>query len=147
MAAVPSDFKALKYAYYDGSPIRPLQFVTLEELYRDYPVRTGASSVPQVISREGSNFIFGPVAADGTAVLKGIYYAKQDPLRTTDPSWYVTNAPDLLLYGSLLEAAPFIMDDVRIPIWRQLYEEAKRTVELEEINSQFPTQALKVRVS
>ena len=147
VAAVPADFKALKFAYYNGNTAIPLQWVELDELYRDYPSRsTGATSSPSVISREGSNFVFGPVAADGTAVLKGLYYAKQDPLRTTDPSWYVTNAAELLLYGSLLESAPFLKDDTRIPVWRQLYEEAKRTVQLEECNSAHPTQALKVRL-
>jgi hypothetical protein len=140
---VPTDFKALKLAYVDGNPVHVLQWVELDELYRDYPVVSG-SGTPAVISREGTNFVFGPSPADFT--LKGVYYAKQDPLRTTDPSWYVTNAPELLLYGSLLEAAPFLKDDARISVWRQLYEEAKRTVQLEECNSAHPTQALKVRL-
>ena len=148
VAAVPTDFKALKFAYYNGNTAIPLQWVELDELYRDYPSRsTGATSSPSVISREGSNFVFGPVAADGTAVLKGIYYAKQDPLRTTDPSWYVTNAPELLLYGSLLEAEAFIMNDPRLLTWKEFYTDAIRSLKQEEANSSFPTQALKVRTA
>ena len=129
VAAVPTDFKALKFAYYDGTPVDLLDWVPLDELYRDYPNRSQTSSNPSVISREGSNFVFGPKASSGT--LKGIYYAKQDPLRTTDPSWYVTNAPEVLLYGSLLEAKPFIMDDVRIPVWAQFFQEAVETLKIE----------------
>lgn len=148
VAAVPSDFKALKFAYYDGNAAQVLQWVELDELYRDYPNRSsGASSSPAVISREGSNFVFGPVAADGTAALKGIYYAKQDPLRTTDPSWYVTNAPEVLLYGSLLEAEAFIMNDPRLLVWREFYRDAVETLKQEESNSRHPTQALKVRIA
>lgn len=123
VAAVPADFKALKFAYYDGTPTHPLEWVAVEEVYRDYPDRSD-TGIPDVISREGSNFIFGKVATDATAGLKGIYYAKQDPLRTTDGSWYVTNAPELLLYGSLLEAAPFIHDDARLPVWEALFRDA-----------------------
>ena len=132
VAAVPADFKALKFAYYNETPVRLLQWVAIEELYRDYPDRSDTGS-PSIISREGSNFVFGKVASDGT--LTGIYYAKQDPLRTTDPSWYVTNAPEVLLYGSLLEAAPFIHNDARLPVWQTLYTDAVQSLIDEEGNS------------
>lgn len=129
---VPSDFKALKFGYVNESPITILEWIGIEELYRKYPTRSG-SNTPKFISRDGANFVFGPSAKDFT--LSGIYWAKQDPLRTTDPSWYVTNAPELLLYGSLLEAEPFIKNDARIPVWRTMYEEAVKSIEIEERNS------------
>jgi len=99
----------------------------LENLYRKYPDRSEIRT-PCAISREAGNFVFGDVATDGTAVLLGVYYAKQDPLRTTDPSWYVTNAPEVLLYGALLEAVTFIKDDQRIPIWQSFYNNAVQTL-------------------
>lgn len=144
VAAVPSDFKALKFAYFDNTPVELLDWVSVEEVYRDYPDRTNAS-LPCVISREGSNFIFGPRSKDGT--LKGIYYAKQDPLRTTDSSWYVVNAPELLLYGALMEAAPFIHGDERIPVWEQFFAQALKTVQTEERNSSVSMSSLVQRAS
>jgi hypothetical protein len=45
-------------------------------------------------------------------------------LRTTDPNWYITNAPQVLLYGSLIEAEPFLRNDERIQLWRSYYDEA-----------------------
>ena len=120
------------------------EWTSLEELYDEYPTRSGAST-PKYISREGSNFVFGPVAADGT--LKGIYYAKQDPLRTTDPSWYVTNAPEVLLYGSLLEATPFIWDDARIPVWQSMYDRSVSTLLVEQGNSEVSQGRLIQRAS
>lgn len=133
VAAVPADFKALKYAYFDEAPVTVLKWVPPSELYKKYPVRSGAET-PSVISREGTNFIFGPLSKDGT--LTGIYYAKQDPLRTTDPSWYVTNAPEVLLYGSLLEAEPFIQGDQRIPVWQEFFRDALQTVMDEQDNAE-----------
>jgi hypothetical protein len=144
VAAVPSDFKALKFAYVDHTPIYLLQWVPIEELYRDYSDRQ-SSSYPSVISREGSNFVFGPVSVSGT--LKGIYYAKQDPLRTTDPSWYVTNAPEVLLYGSLLEASSFIQNDARLQTWGELYRDAIGTLQDEEKNAATSRGQLVQRVS
>lgn len=133
-AAVPTDFKALKFAYFDQSPVEILEWVPLDHLYRSYPNRS-ESFTPAFISRQAGNFVFGPSSKDGT--LRGVYYAKQDPLRTTDGSWYVVNAPELLLYGSLLEAVPFIKDDVRIPIWQQFYTDAINTVKEEERHSKY----------
>ena len=144
VGAVPADFKALKFAYVPDSPAILLKWVPLEEVYRDYPLRSGAST-PQVISREGANFVFGPYAKDFT--LTGVYYAKHDPLRTTDPNWYVTNAPEVLLYGSLLEAAPFIQDDARLPVWQQLYTDAVRSLRKENRNAEYSRGQLQQRVS
>jgi hypothetical protein len=121
-----------------------LQWVSIEELYRDYPDRSEAGS-PCVISREGSNFVFGSVSSDGT--LRGIYWAKQAFLRDTDPSWYSTNAPEVLLYGSLLEATPFIMGDERIPVWQGFYNESISTLQAEEMNSSASKGQLIQRVS
>lgn len=131
VATVPTDFKKLKHAYYlSGTIACPLKWASIEQVYEDYPDRS-SSGVPNLISREAGNFVFGQVADDGTAVLKGVYYAKQDPLRTTDPSWYVTNHPEALLYGSLLHAAPFLEDDQRILTWTNLFERAIDSIEKE----------------
>ena len=43
-------------------------------------------------------------------------------------SLLLTNHPNLLLYGSLAEAAPYIGDDQRIMPWAQLYQERLRAV-------------------
>jgi len=142
VAAVPTDFKALKFAYYDATPVNMLEWVAIEKLYRDYPDRSGGQT-PKTISRETTNFVFGPVSKDGT--LKGVYYAKQDPLRTTDPSWLCTNAPEVLLYGSLLEATPFILGDERIQVWQMLFSDSIQSLMDEESNAEVSRGQLRQR--
>jgi hypothetical protein len=146
VAALPADFKSLKFAYMSGTPADVLQWVPIEELYRKYPDRSDTTSNPKVISREGSNFIFGPASVDDE-VLNGIYYAKQDPLRTTDPSWYATNAPEVLLYASLMESAPFIQNDERLSVWSQLLEDAVFSLKVEQENAEYSGGQLLVRPS
>ena len=126
---VPTDFKKLKFAYVDEAPVTLLDWVPINKLYKDYPVRSGAET-PCVISREGSNFVFGPYPKDFT--LTGIYYAKQDPLETTDNSWYVDNAPDALVYGALMEAAMFIQDPEKYNFWKPMFDEAVQTIKEEQ---------------
>ncbi len=82
-AAVPTDFKALKVAYYNGTEAVVVDWTAIEDLYRDFPDRADSTTTPEQISREAASFVFGPVATDASAGLKGVYYDKQDPLRTT----------------------------------------------------------------
>lgn len=39
-------------------------------------------------------------------------------------NWLTDFAPQLLLYGTLLEATPFLKNDERIPVWQQMYDRA-----------------------
>ncbi len=61
---------------------------------------------------------------------------------TTQTNWLTENAPDLLLYASLLEAVPFLKVDERIPVWQGFYEAAKRALQVQEIEGKYDTQAL-----
>jgi hypothetical protein len=39
-------------------------------------------------------------------------------------NWLTEYAPQLLLYGALLEATPFLKNDERIPVWQNMYDRA-----------------------
>lgn len=123
--AVPADYVELKFAYIDGAPTRNLERVALEEIYTRYPTRS-TTGKPSYIAREGDNFIFGPYP-DSTYTVKGIYYAKLAALSNSNTSnWLTTSAPSLLLFGSLCEAAPFVVDDMRVPVWEAKFQQALR---------------------
>lgn len=144
VGALPTRFKKLRFAYVDESPIQILDWMPLEDLYRKYPVRSGANT-PVRVSRQGNNFVFGEYPKDFT--MTGTYYQKFEPLRTTDGNWYVTDAPEVLLYGALLEAEPFIKNDPRIPVWRSLLADAIDSIETEETSSKYPSGSLRARVA
>lgn len=143
VAAVPSDYLELKYAYVDGSPIQWLDATTPEEVYRSYPVRS-ASGKPTLIAREAGNFIFGPFP-DDTYTVKGIYYAKPDDLRTTTVNALIQDHPDLFLYGSLLEAEPFLKNDNRITVWKSFYDDAWNSIKESERRENISGGSLRVR--
>lgn len=124
-AAVPSDCLALKIAYLNGQSETPLIASSLEQVLQSYP-RT-SSGKPRWIARDGTTFVFGPLP-DGTYTLNGTYFAKPTVLRSyaadAAAHWLVVNAPDLLLYGALMEAQPYVMNDKRYPLWDAKYKEA-----------------------
>ena len=55
-----------------------------------------------------------------------IVYYQLPPLLDEDhqTNWLTDNAPEVLLYGTLLEAAPFLKNDERIPVWQAMYDRA-----------------------
>ncbi len=53
------------------------------------------------------------------------YYAKIPALSDSNTTnWLLTKAPEIYLYGSLLESAPFMEDDQRLATWISLYKAA-----------------------
>jgi hypothetical protein len=132
VAAVPTSpvYVELKYAYVDVSPVQSLDRVPPDQVFAMYPVRSGAE-IPSVIAVDGSNFIFGPYP--GNYTVKGIYYGRLAALSDSNTTnWFTSYAPDLLLYGSLLEAEPFLKNDRRIPVWQAFYQRAYEAVQNEE---------------
>lgn len=136
VATIPTSpaLVALKYAYVDGSPVTSLDHVPPDDIYAKYPNRSGTAEIPRLIAMEGANFIFGPYP--GNYTIKGIYYARLAALSGSNlTNWFTTNATDALLYGSLLEAAPFLIDDPRIPMWQAAFDRAVRSIKTEEVRS------------
>jgi len=55
-----------------------------------------------------------------------ILYYELPPLLddAVQSNWITEYAPQLLLYGTLLEATPFLKNDERIPVWQNMYDRA-----------------------
>jgi hypothetical protein len=129
--AVPSDYVELIHARVDGSPTSPLTKKTSEWIYANYPTRS-ADGQPKFIAREGGSFIFGPYP-DSTYSIKGLYYARLAPLSDGNTTnWLTENAPDLLLFAALCEAAPYLVKDDRVALWEAKYKNAKDAVQGED---------------
>jgi len=71
-----------------------------------------------------NDFQLAPIP-DAVYTVKLLYYSAPTFLSdSTSSNAFLANCPDVLLYGSLLEAAPYLMDDARIAVWGSLYDKA-----------------------
>lgn len=62
-----------------------------------------------------------PAPSSPGAELTITYYAKVPSLSASQATnWLLTKAPDLYLYATLANAAPYLQNDERIPVWAQL---------------------------
>jgi len=126
--SLPSGYLDLKHAQLTTAPITRLQRKDAEWIYTAYPTRS-ADSTPRFIARDATSFIFGPYP-DSSYTVAGVYFKKLDALSDSNTSnWLITDAPDLLLYASLVEAATDLVQDQRAQLWESKYQQAKREIE------------------
>ena len=60
-------------------------------------------------------------------------YLQSFGLSAANPTnWLLTNHPDLYLYGTLLESAPYIRDDDRITLWQNRFDMALSQIQQKE---------------
>jgi hypothetical protein len=122
--AVPSDFleaKSLKLT--STNPQTPLSFLSIDALDAEMTKYT-ASGKPRFFGVVGGQLRIVPTP-DATYTTELTYYAKLSKLSTSNTNnWLLTSSPDIYLYGSLLQAAPYLQDDARIQTWATLYERA-----------------------
>lgn len=143
--AVPSGYLEMKFAYVNGSPMRKLERKDAEWIYLNYPTRS-SDGTPKFFAREATNFIFGPYP-DSAYTVKGVYYKKLDALSGTNTTnWLITDAPDLILFASLCEAAPFLQDDARVPLWEKKYAQIKDRFQRNDVEEEFSGSPLAVTV-
>jgi hypothetical protein len=74
-----------------------------------------------------------------------IYYERPQPLDSSNQTnWFTTYAPQALLYGSLLQAMPFLKNDDRMPMWRAEYDLIINTLKAEDVARVGDRQAIAV---
>lgn len=115
VAALPTDYVDLKYAYIDGTPVTPLQPKSASYVVLRYPTRS-SSDKPKFIARDAGNFIFGPYPDSGYTVV-GTYYKRLTSVLTSANALF-TNNPDLYLFAALCELEGFKKDDKRVQMWQ-----------------------------
>ena len=115
--ALPTGYLQMREIHLTTSPIVSLSYITPEIMYR---IRAGSTSgKPNSYTILGDNILFGPTPDSGYTY-SVTYYKGFDALSDAAPTnWLLTNAPDLYLYGTLLQAEPFLMNDERVPLWER----------------------------
>lgn len=118
--SLPSDFLQLRDLFVVTNPVRDLQYVTPSVFSRNG--RVTESGLPVYYTILGSEFKFAPTP-DTDYTLEILYYSAPEYLTDSNPSnVFVAQCPDLLLYGALIEAEPFLMNDARIQLWAGMYD-------------------------
>jgi hypothetical protein len=79
-----------------------------------------------------THWLVGPTP-DEAYVFEVLYYERAQPLDSSNQTnWFTVYAPQALLYGSLLQAMPFLKNDDRIPMWEAQYKQIMDVLKTED---------------
>ena len=102
-------------------PVTTLEYLTPEALNAKRAAST-ANGKPLFYTMIGTEIQVYPVpSGDYTAEM--VYYSKIPSLSDSETTnWLLTLAPDIYLYGALMQSAPYLQDDNRLSVWNALYQ-------------------------
>lgn len=133
---LPTRFLGVRRFFLDGSPNEDLRYFPSDDLYsRHIATQTGK---PTAYTIEGDYIVFRPVA-DASYVAKMMFYQGFARLSAdADTNWLLNNARGVYLYGSLVQAAPYVGDDQRTLTWSALYDDALDGLMKSDKRDRFP---------
>ncbi len=113
-ATLPADYLSWRRVTWAGATRVELEYVHPSYLQAAYP--SAPSGVPRIFTIEGSTLKVRPV---NDTALEFDYFQKVPALSdSVSTNWLLSAHPDLYLFGSLVEAEMFGVNDERAPLWK-----------------------------
>lgn len=143
--SLPTDFLTARSVKINSSPVRVLQYKTPTQLSEIYPNSTIGDPCHYTIIGEEIQLKPSPNSTD---TLEVAYFTRLPSLSDTNTTnWLTSNAPDLLLYGSLIEAEAYLVNDPRIAIWKGAFDESIDEWNKQEERARFSGHSLAISVN
>lgn len=140
---LPADFLAISSVNLDGNDGEPA-FIDVDG-FNAQRQRYAATGRPALYTIQGGVLRFLPALGDAVMVNLA-YYASLAPLSDdVTTNWVLEKAPDAYLYGALVQAGDFLVNDPRLPGWVTRYETAMARLETSDLAGSYG--ALQVRPS
>jgi len=118
--ALPPDFLEVRDLTIQSNPVRVISYVSPSVFSRN--TRSTESGAPIDYTILATEFRFAPIP-DTNYTLEILYYAVPEYLSGTNTSnVFLAVCPDLILYGALIEAEPYLMNDARLQVWAGMYQ-------------------------
>ena len=132
-ATLPTGYREARALYLSTNPKIALEYLTPFQLRERYPFNHAANAGHYTI--EGNELVL-PDNSSGSHDGTLLYYAEFPSLSDSNPTnWLVENAPDVYLYGTLIEAKPYLEDYENLATWVAMYETAINDLEDEDKKS------------
>lgn len=109
-------------------------FLRKYEYLREYAPDATAGGVPKFYADyDYTHWLVAPTPADDYT-FEVLYYERVQPLDSSNQTnWFTIYAPQAMLYGTLLQAMPFLKNDERIPMWQAQYQQVISSLKGEDI--------------
>jgi len=117
---LPSDFLQMRDLHVATNPVQSIEYQSPSNFYRN--TASTVTGVPMQYTILAQEFQFAPIP-DSNYTLQMMYYSAPPYLTDSNASnVFLAVCPDLLLYGALGEAEPYLMNDARLDTWASMYD-------------------------
>ena len=144
---LPSDFQSMRrirLTSVRGQP--PLEFKSGVQLDEYRSRICNVAGQPRYFSLFGDQIELAP-RPDAAYTIEMVYRRTIPPLASNDSNWLLMLAPDLYLYGALLESAPYLKEDGRIQTWGLGFSTALADLNTLGLSSTFNAGPMTIRPS
>ena len=143
---LPTGFTGMKEFHLTTSPITPLSYITPEMMNRMWAgSNTGSPQAFTLFSDAGTRKIRVGPSPDSDYTTSMLFLKKIDNLSVSNPTeTMLTENPDVYLYGALLEAEPFLMNDARVQLWGTMLQQVAKDLQDRDIFDRHSGSALRV---
>ncbi len=132
---LPSDFIEVRDFVVVGNPVQPLNYYSPSAFNRN--TRSWESGKPVDYTILANDFQLSPIP-DSVYTLQLFYFAAPTFLSNANTSnAFLANTPDALLYATLLEAEPYLMNDVRVNTWGNMFDRAMASINRSDEQGQY----------
>lgn len=99
--------------------------------------RLSSAQRTTVFDTVSGNFEFGPEPSSGVSV-DVVYYQELEFISSAVPTnWFVSYAPELILYAALYEAAVFMKDTEQEQKYKQMYSDARELLKAQKEKAEW----------
>lgn len=118
----------------DSTGARQPMLLRKYEYVREYWPTPSTTGLPQFYSDyDYTHWLVAPTPAS-TSTYEVLYYERVQPLDSSNQTnWFTIYAPQALLYGTLLQAMPYLKNDERMGMWQQQYDLIINTLKSEDV--------------
>jgi hypothetical protein len=142
---LPSDFLEVRDFVVVGNPIQPLSYFSPSAFNRN--TRTWEIGKPNSYTVLANDFQLSPIP-DTVYTVQLFYFAAPEFLSDSNTSnVFLANTPDALLYGALLEAEPYLMNDARINTWGTMFDRAMASITRSDEQGQYSGVPLSIKTT
>lgn len=132
LTTLPTDCLEIRMVVANTSPRVTLGFAGAGWSIDSYDSLAG---FPSVYTMVGTSLVVYPTTTETLALT---YYARIPALSAANQSnWLLTNYPNVYLYGALVEASPYLLDDARVATWEAKFNEGVALAEVADINARW----------
>ena len=140
---LPASYLQMRALRLNTSPLPVLEYVSPEIMDRVWAGSSGGKPVAYTI--KANELFLGP-SPGAVYTMEMDYYRKFDSLSTIiTTNAMLTDNPDVYLYGSLLEAEPFIKNDSRIQVWGTSFYKAITDIQDQDSKDRHSGSEMRIR--